>query len=81
MKNISNFVELNKSNKIWAIGSIHSNLQSFRSIKKYILDNFEKNDKLIFLGNVIGLGENPKETLDSVILLISYTIRIQIIQS
>jgi len=67
LKNISNFVELNKSNKIWAIGSIHSNLQSFRSIKKYILDNFEKNDKLIFLGNVIGLGENPKETLDSVI--------------
>ena len=63
----SNFVELKKSNKIWAIGSIHSNLKSFASIKKFLLDNFEKNDKLVFLGNVIGLGNNSKETLSSVI--------------
>ena len=67
MDNISNFVELNKSNKIWAIGSIHSNLKSFSSIKEFILNNFELNDKLIFLGNIIGLGDNPKETLSSVI--------------
>jgi len=64
---VSNFIELNKSNKIWAIGSIHSNLNSFSSIKKFILNNFENNDKLIFLGNVIGLGDNSKETLNSVI--------------
>ena len=69
MNNISNFVELKKTNKIWAIGSIHSNLSSFSSIKKYILNNFEKNDKLIFLGNIIGLGDNSKETLSSVINL------------
>ena len=67
MDNISNFVELKKSNKIWAIGSIHSNLKSFTSIKEYLLKNFEANDKLIFLGNVIGLGKNSKETLTSVI--------------
>ena len=67
MDNISNFVELKTSNKIWAIGSIHSNLKSFKSIKEFILNNFELNDKLIFLGNVIGLGNNSKETLNSVI--------------
>ena len=67
MDKISNFVELKKSNKIWAIGSIHSNLKSFRSIKQFLLDNFEENDKLVFLGNVIGLGNNSKETLSSVI--------------
>ena len=67
MDKISNFVELKKSNKIWAIGSIHSNLKSFDSIKKFLLDNFEENDKLVFLGNVIGLGNNSKETLSSVI--------------
>ena len=69
MDNISNFVELNKSNKIWAIGSIHSNLKSFNVIKEFILNNFETNDKLIFLGNIIGLGDNSKETLSSVIEL------------
>ena len=67
MNKIGNFVELNKSSKIWAIGSIHSNLKSFESIKKYILKNFNSNDKLIFLGNIIGLGDNSKETLSSVI--------------
>jgi len=67
LDNASNFVELNKSNKIWAIGSIHSNLKSFSSIKEFILNNFEINDKLIFLGNIIGLGDNSKETLSSVI--------------
>jgi len=69
LDNISNFVELKKSNKIWAIGSIHSNLKSFNSIKEFILNNFEKNDKLVFLGNIIGLGNNSKETLSSVINL------------
>ena len=67
MDNTSNFVELKKSNKIWAIGSIHSNLKSFTSIKKFLLKNFEAKDKLIFLGNVIGLGSNSKETLSSII--------------
>ena len=63
----SNFVEIKKSNKIWAIGSIHSNLNSFSTVKKFILKNFKENDKLIFLGNIIGLGNNSKKTLDSVI--------------
>jgi len=63
----SNFVELKRSSKIWAIGSIHSNLKSFDSIKKYILKNFNSDDKLIFLGNIIGLGDSSKETLSSVI--------------
>ena len=67
MDKISNFIELKKSNKIWAIGSIHSNLKSFNSVKKFILNKFENNDKLVFLGNVIGLGDNSKETLSSVI--------------
>ena len=67
MNKISNFVELKKLGKIWAIGSIHSNLKSFTSIKNYILKNFKSDDKLIFLGNVIGLGDKSKETLSSVI--------------
>ena len=63
MDKASNFVELKETSKIWAIGSIHSNLKSFSAIKKYILNHFKNNDKLIFLGNVIGLGDESKETL------------------
>jgi hypothetical protein len=63
----THFVEIINSKKIWAIGSIHSRLESFISIKKYLLKNFKKDDYLVFLGNVIGLGAESKQTLSSVI--------------
>jgi len=67
VQNYSQFVELKFCKKIWAIGSIHSHVESFESIKKHILDNFSINDKLVFLGNIIGLGKNAKQTLYSVL--------------
>ena len=62
-----NFTEITKSRKIWAIGSIHSRYSAFESIKKYLLEKFEKNDSLVFLGNIIGLGTESKKTLSSVL--------------
>ena len=66
MNNKSNFVELAESQRIWAIGSIHSNLNSFESIRDFIISEFKGSDKLIFLGNVIGLGNHAKETITEV---------------
>ena len=67
MEKKTNFIEIAKSKKIWAIGSIHSRDIAFESIKKYLLKKFEKNDVLIFLGNIIGLGKESKKTLSSVL--------------
>jgi len=61
------FAELKFSKKIWAVGSIHSHLDSFNSIKEHILKRFSNKDRLVFLGNIIGFGEYSKETLSSVI--------------
>jgi len=69
LNNQSNFVELTNASRIWAVGSIHSNLKSFNSVKDFIIKNFNKEDKLVFLGNVIGLGDHSKETLSSIINL------------
>ena len=69
MDNTSKFLELQKTNKVWAIGSLHSSLESFYSIKKYILSNFEIGDKLIFLGNVIGFENKSKEIITEVLKL------------
>jgi hypothetical protein len=63
------FQELKNTNRIWAVGSLHSNLQSFQSIKKYILLNFLKGDKLIFLGNLIGFRNKSKEIISEVLKL------------
>ena len=67
MEKKTNFTEIRKSKKIWAIGSIHSRYIAFESIKKYLLKKFEKNDALVFLGNIIGLGAESKKTLSSVL--------------
>ena len=67
MKHNSKFSEFESSNNIWAIGSIHSHLDSFENIKKHIIKNFSKYDKIVFLGNIIGVGDFAQETLSSVI--------------
>jgi len=63
----SHFAELKFSKKIWAIGSIHSHINSFESIKDHILKYFSNGDRVVFLGNIIGLGENSKDTISSVV--------------
>ncbi len=51
------------------MGSLHSSIQSFQSIKKYILSNFKESDKLIFLGNIIGFRDQSKEIISAVLSL------------
>jgi len=68
----SKFAELKYSKKIWAIGSIHSHIDSFNSIKEHILKHFVYGDKLVFLGNIIGFGKYPTETLSSAISMRNY---------
>ena len=63
------FQEFKNINRIWAIGSIHSSINSFKSIKDYILVNFQKGDKIIFLGNLIGFRSKSKEIISEVLKL------------
>jgi len=51
------------------VGSLHSSIRSFQSIKKYILSNFKESDKLIFLGNIIGFRDQSKEIISAVLSL------------
>jgi serine/threonine protein phosphatase 1 len=69
LDNTNHFSEFIKANRIWAIGSLHSSLDSFKSIKKYILSNLEYGDKLIFLGNVIGFGNKSNEIITEILRL------------
>jgi len=61
------FQEFKGTDRIWAVGSLHSSLNSFQTIKKYIFSNFKEGDKLIFLGNIIGFGEYSKEIISDVL--------------
>jgi len=63
------FQEFKNTNRIWAVGSLHSSINSFQSIKKYISTNFKSGDKLIFLGNLIGYNNQSKEIITDVLSL------------
>ena len=67
MSTDTKFQELTNTDRIWAIGSLHSSIVSFQSIKKYILSNFKNGDKVIFLGNIIGYNNKSKETLTDIL--------------
>ena len=69
MSNISKFQSFKSPKKIWAVGSLHANFESFLSIKKYILSNFKTGDKLIFLGNIIGFRDKSREIITEVLNL------------
>ena len=44
----SKFIELKYTKRIWAVGSIHSYLDAFDSVKSHILNNFNQTFKLIY---------------------------------
>ena len=67
MNTDNKFQEFTNTDRIWAIGSLHSSIESFQSIKKYIFSNFKNGDKLIFLGNLIGYDNKSKEILTDVL--------------
>ncbi len=69
MNTDNKFQEFSNTDRIWAIGSLHSSVESFQSIKNYILSNFKNGDKLIFLGNLIGYNNQSKEIITDVINL------------
>ena len=67
MINENKFNEFKNVNRIWAVGSIHSSIISFQSIKNYIFSNFKQGDKLIFLGNIIGFENKSKEIITDIL--------------
>ncbi len=69
MNKASNFQEFKNSSRIWAVGSLHSSIDSFISIKEYIYSNFQKGDKLVFLGNLIGFRNKSKQIISEVLKL------------
>ena len=69
MSTNNKFQKFTNTDRIWAVGSLHSSIVSFQSIKKYILSNFKNGDKLVFLGNLIGYNNQSKEIITDVLSL------------
>ena len=60
-------IEIKNSKRIWAIGSIHGNIDGIKNIHKHIKNNFDECDTIVYLGNVIGVGDYSTDTITEVL--------------
>ena len=59
---------LKNARRIWAIGSIHGELEDLRIVHKKLISKFRRGDKLVYLGNYFGDTKHNKETLDELLM-------------
>lgn len=66
--NLSNsIVDIGSPNKIWAIPSLHADIEGLVNIHDQLLERFEAGDKVVYLGNYTGYGHHPIETLNELL--------------
>ena len=67
MSKPSIFNVLRQSQRIWAIASIHVEVNRINRLQTIIRDKFIPGDRLLYLGNILGRGENVKGTVDAIL--------------
>ena len=67
MTKSSIFNVLRRTRRIWAIASIHGELDRINRLQAIIADKFIPGDRLLYLGNILGRGENVKATVNSIL--------------
>lgn len=62
------FSVLGRPNKIWAISSIHADVDRLMSIHDALFERFTPGDRLVYLGNYTGYGMQSRETVDELLV-------------
>jgi hypothetical protein len=61
------FAPLGKPNRIWVVGSVHAEVEKLQVLHDEIGSLFRPGDRLIYLGNFIGIGAQTIETIDEML--------------
>ncbi len=56
-----------RAKRIWAVGSIHGQIDDLQKVHKTLVSKFRRGDKLVYLGNYFG-DKNNKETIDEILI-------------
>lgn len=59
---------LKNAKRVWAIGSIHGEVDALRSVHKKLVSKFRRGDKLVYLGNYFGDSDFNKETFNELLV-------------
>ncbi|HEY0834635.1 MAG TPA: hypothetical protein VGE72_12065 [Azospirillum sp.] len=61
------FVDLGRPRRIWALASLHAQIDHLHAMHEVIGARFRPGDRLIYLGNMIGRGARVVETVDALL--------------
>lgn len=61
------FAQLRDARRIWAIGAIHGEARRLARVHDLIGERFHRGDRLVYLGNYLGHGEDVGATLDELL--------------
>ena len=61
------FAHLRDARRVWAVGSIHGEARRLARVHDLIGERFYRGDRLVYLGNYLGLGDDVRSTLDELL--------------
>jgi hypothetical protein len=61
------FARLRAPARIWAVASIHGEAQQLRRLHEQLLLRIEDGDRIVYLGNALGVGPAVRETVDELL--------------
>ena len=64
---LNSYVDIGTPSRIWTVPSIHSDVWQLIRVHDHILSEFRAGDRIVYLGNYIGIGDAPLETLDEIL--------------
>ncbi len=65
--NDTKFRNIGSPDRVWAVPAIHSETQNLIELHDFILSNFKRGDKIVYLGNYTGYRKNAISCLDEIL--------------
>jgi len=67
MEQPSNFATLRCSRRVWAVASVHGDAARLRKLHAAVAQRLQPGDRLVYLGNIIGVGPDSGRAVDEVL--------------
>ena len=67
MSRLDRFETLTAARRFWVISSVHGDLGRLAAIHDVIEQRFEHGDRLVYLGNLLGYGQQVIDVMDEVL--------------
>lgn len=61
------FAILRAARRIWAVGAVHGDAARLRALHMAFMDRLSEGDRVVYLGNYLGIGPQVRETLAELI--------------